>query len=375
MAGAGRALLCFAGMATAFGPGRGVDRIRSFGSLADGRVVRAHSIGGEEGVHAEILDLGGILARLRVPGSDGPVDAVLGLPHAQAYREDPAYLGILVGRYGNRIGGARFSLDGRAHVLAANEGRNHLHGGMLGFGRRIWRVVEHRADALVLHHHSPAGEEGYPGNLDVTATYRVDGQGLRLLFEARTDAATPFNPTHHPYFNLAGDRSVPAAQQVLQVPAAGVLPVAQDLIPLGVVQSVAGTAFDFREAASLQARMDGHDPQLRIAGGYDHCLVLAPGHAHVAALYSPHSGVAMRIDCDAPAVQLYGGQGLARQHPGLGDGLCLEPQDYPDAPNQPGFPPAILRPGTACRREIAYRFACPGRDCDWPGVGAALGLP
>lgn len=361
-------------MATTFDLGRGVDRIRSFGSLADGRVVRAHCIGEEDGLHAEILDLGGILARLRVPGAGGPVDAVLGLPHAQAYYDDPAFLGILVGRYGNRIGGARFSLDGQAHVLAANEGRNHLHGGMLGFGRRIWRVVEHRADALALHYRSPAGEEGYPGNLDVTARYQVDGDALRLVFEASVDAATPFNPTHHPYFNLAGDRGVPAGRQLLQVPAAGVLPVAPDLIPLGHVQPVAGTSFDFREAAPLQARMEADDPQIAIAGGYDHCLVLEAGHTHVAALYSPHSGVAMRIDCDAPAVQLYGGQALARQHPGLGDGLCLEPQDYPDAPNQPAFPSAILRPGTPYRREISYRFACPGRDRDWAEVAAVLGL-
>lgn len=359
----------------AFDLGRGVDRIRSFGSLADGRVVRAHGIGQEDGIYAEILDLGGILARLRVPGPDGPVDAVLGLPDARAYYEDPAFLGILVGRYGNRIGGARFSLDGQSHALAANEGRNHLHGGMLGFGRRIWTVVEHRVDALVLHYRSAAGEEGYPGNLDVAATCRIDGNVLRLVFEARADAATPFNPTHHPYFNLAGDRGVPAARQVLQVPAMGVLPVAPDLIPLGHVQPVAGTAFDFRDAAQLQARMDADDPQLRIAGGYDHCLVLEAGHACVAALYSPHSGVAMRIDCDAPAVQLYGGQALARQHPGLGDGLCLEPQDYPDAPNQPAFPSAILRPGTTYRREIAYRFACPGPGRDWAEVAAALALP
>src|SRR5690606_17807107 len=168
----------------------------------------------------------------------------------------------------------------------------------------------------------------------------------------------------------AGDASVPASTQVLQVPVAGVLPVSDDLIPLGHVEPVVGTAFDFRTAATLQARIDRDDPQLRIAGGYDHCLVLEPDRAWAAALYSPHSGVAMRIDCDAPALQLYGGQALARQHPGLGDGLCLEPQDYPDAPNQPAFPDAILRPGRLYRRDILYRFARPGRDCAWDHVAA-----
>lgn len=349
-----------------------MDRIRSFGRLDDGREVRAHCIGAEGGVCAEILDLGGILARLRVPGEDGPVDVVLGLPDAAAYYADPAFLGILVGRYGNRIGGARFTLDGQPQLLAANEGRNHLHGGMLGFGRRIWAVEAHDADALVLRHRSPAGEEGYPGNLDVVATYRVTGDRLQLSFEATTDAPTPFNPTHHPYFNLAGNAAVPASTQLLRVPVAGVLPVSDDLIPLGHVQPAAGTPFDFREAATLDARFDAADAQLRIAGGYDHCLVLEPRHAFAAALYSPHSGVAMRIDCDAPALQLYGGQALARQHPGLGDGLCLEPQDYPDAPNQPAFPDAILRPGQAYRREIHYRFSCPGRGRPWADVAAAL---
>lgn len=352
-----------------------MDRIRSFGRLADGREVHARRIGDAGGICAEILDLGGTLARLRVPGAHGPVDVVLGLHDAQAYRQDPAFLGILVGRYGNRIGGSRFLLDGQAHTLAANEGRNHLHGGTLGFGRRIWSVMEHRADALVLGLHSPAGEEGYPGNLEVVATYRVVDDTLQLRFDATTDAATPFNPTHHPYFNLAGDAAVPAASQVLQVPVAGVLPVADDLIPLGQVRPAAGTPFDFREASTLHARLEMDDPQLRVAGGYDHCLVLEAGHTFAAMLYSPHSGVAMRIDCDAPALQLYGGQALARQHPGLGDGLCLEPQDYPDAPNQPAFPPAILRPGTVYRREIVYRFACPGRARAWTDVAAALALP
>lgn len=349
-----------------------MDTIRSFGRLADGQEVRAYRIGDGDGVCAEILDLGGILARLRVPGEAGPVEVVLGLPDARAYDGDPAFLGILVGRYGNRIGGSRFILDGQAHVLAANEGRNHLHGGMVGFGRRIWSVEEHRPDALVLRHRSPAGEEGYPGNLDVVATYRVTAGRLQLVFEATTDAPTPFNPTHHPYFNLAGDAAVRASAQWLQVPVEGLLPVSEDLIPLGHVQAVDGTPFDFREAATLDARLDPGDPQLRIAGGYDHCLVLEPGHAFAAALYSPHSGVAMRIDCDAPALQLYGGHALAGQHPGLGDGLCLEPQDYPDAPNQPAFPEAILRPGQAFRREILYRFACPGRGRRWGDVAAAL---
>ncbi len=349
-----------------------VETSRRFGRLRDGREVRAFRLEGDGGARADILELGGILARLEVPAEGGRVGVVLGLADAQAYFDDPAYLGVLVGRYGNRIGGARFALDGREHALAANEGRNHLHGGRLGFGRRLWKVLEHRRDELVLGLHSPDGEEGYPGSLDVRATYRIEGDGLRLCFEASSDAPTPFNPTHHPYFNLAGDPMVPASAQVLQVPVEGFLPVSDELIPLGDVAPVVGTPFDFRTPATLDQRFDAAHPQLRAGGGYDHCLVLQPGHAFAAALYSPHSGVAMRLDCEAPALQLYGGQGLDRQHPGLGRGLCLEPQDFPDAPNRPAFPDAILRPGTAYRRDILYRFACPGRGLAPDAVAAAF---
>ena len=368
-------ILLAAGKAGQQRRGAGMERIRPFGQLDDGTAVHAYRRGDGDGLCAEILDLGGILARLQLRVEGRRIDLVLGLADARAYFADPGYLGILVGRYGNRIGGAAFALDGRDYQLAANEGRHHLHGGLLGFGRRLWTVREHRRDLLVLHYRSPDGEEGYPGNLEVTASYRLHPDRLDLRFEARTDAATPFNPTHHPYFNLAGDPAVPAAAQWLQVPAAGYLPVDAALIPTGAVAAVAGTPFDFRRAATLHANADPADPQLRAGGGYDHCLVLDPGHGYCAALYSPHSGVAMRIDCDAPALQLYGGHGLDIQHPGLGRGLCLEPQDYPDAPNRPAFPPAILRPGQTYRRDIGYRFAVPGRDRDWKAVAAALELP
>lgn len=347
-------------------------RIRPFGQLENGTPVHAYRLGDDAVLSAEVLDLGGILAGLEFPGAHGRTGLVLGLPDARAYFDDPAFLGILVGRYANRIAGAKFVLDGREYGVSANEGRNHLHGGMLGFGRRPWRVEAHGDDSIALRYRSPAGEEGYPGNLDVLATYRIEGACLRLDFEATADAPTPFNPTHHPYFNLAGEPAVPAAAQWLRVPASGYLPVGPDLIPDGRIADVAGSPFDFRVARTLEAAFDADDPQLRTGGGYDHCLVLDAGRGHAAMLYSPHSGIAMRIDSDAPALQLYGGQGLDRQHPGRGRGLCLEPQGYPDAPNRPDFPDAVLRPGTVYRRWIEYRFATPGRDRGWDEVTAAL---
>lgn len=345
---------------------------RPFGELDDGRAVHAHVLGDGNGLRAEVLDLGGILARLEFPGERGPVALVLGLPDARAYFADPAYLGIVVGRFGNRIGGAAFTVDGQACRVSANEGRNHLHGGHLGFGRRLWRVAAHDPGRLELHYHSPDGEEGYPGNLDMRAVYSLHGARLRLELEAECDAPTPFNPTHHPYWNLAGDPAVPAAAQWLQAPTRGFLPVDGELIPLGQVAAAAGTPFDFRAARTLEAAAASGHPQLEVAGGYDHCLVLEEGATTCATLYSPHSGIALRIDCDAPALQLYDGRGLDRQHPGLGRGLCLEPQGYPDAPNRPQFPDAILRPGTRFRRVIEYRFANAGRGCAWGAVEAAL---
>lgn len=347
-------------------------RIRPFGKLDDGTQVQAYRLGDGAALSAEVLDLGGILARMEFPGVHGRTGVVLGLADAQAYLADPAYLGILVGRFGNRIAGASFTLDGRRHSLSPNEGRNHLHGGRSGFGRRLWTVDAHGDGMLALRYRSPDGEEGYPGNLEVAATYHVQDARLRLDFEATSDAATPFNPTHHPYFNLAGDPAVPASAQWLQVPASGYLPVDAALIPLGAVADVAGTPFDFRAARTLEAAFDAGDPQLRAGGGYDHCLVLDAARDRSAMLYSPHSGIALRIDSEAPALQLYGGHGLDTQHPGIGRGLCLEPQGFPDAPNRPDFPDTILRPGQVFRRRIEYRFATPGPGRGWEEVAAAL---
>lgn len=347
-------------------------QVRPFGKLDDGRAVHAHALDGGGPLRAEVLDLGGILARLWFEGPGGPVPLVLGLADARAYFADPSYLGIVVGRFGNRIGGAAFALDGRTHHLSANEGRNHLHGGMLGFGRRLWQVRAHGGNRLELRYHSPDGEEGYPGNLDMRAIYSIDGARLRLELEACCDSATPFNPTHHPYWNLAGDPAVPASAQWLKSPTRGFLPVDGELIPLGEVADAVGTPFDFRAARVLDDATAAGHPQLDVAGGYDHCLVLEEGATTCALLYSPHSGIAMRIDCDAPALQLYDGHALDRQHPGLGRGLCLEPQGYPDAPNRPGFPDAILRPGEVFRRVIEYRFAAPGPGREWSEVEAAL---
>lgn len=344
-----------------------------FGHLPDGTAIQRMVLDSGDGLRAEVLTYGGLLRSLRLHGAHGETELVLGLPTLQDYLQDPSYLGVLVGRFGNRIAGSAFTVDGRHYAVTANEGANHLHGGALGFGRRVWTVSAQTERMLQLRYDSPAGEEGYPGNLSVEATYRVEDRCLSVEFVAQTDAPTPLNLTHHPYFNLAGDAAVPAAAQWLRVPADRYLPVRDAaLLPRGEIATVAGTPFDFRQARAIADKDIAADPQLSLSAGYDHCLVLADGHDCTALLYSPHSGVAMRIVSPMPAVQLYEGQGLDRQHPALGRGICLEPQGYPDAPNQPGFPDCILRPGQVYRHRITYQFAEVGRGADWAAVEAAL---
>ncbi|UYB51089.1 galactose mutarotase [Xanthomonas sp. AM6] len=344
-----------------------------FGQLPDGTAIQRLVLDSGAGLRAEVLTYGGLLRSLSLDTARGRTELVLGLPTLDAYLHDPAYLGVLVGRFGNRIAGSAFSVDGQRHALTANEGANHLHGGALGFGRRVWSVRAQSGRNLQLGYDSPAGEEGYPGNVQVGAEFSVHGRTLELQFAAQTDAPTPLNLTHHPYFNLAGDAGVAAAAQWLRVPADRYLPVADAaLLPSGAIAGVAGTPFDFRTPRAIADKDIAADPQLRLSSGYDHCLVLADTRDCSAVLYSPHSGVAMRIASTAPALQLYEGQGLDRQHPQLGRGVCLEPQGYPDAPNQPGFPDTILRPGQVYRHRIEYRFADVGANADWDAVEAAL---
>lgn len=346
--------------------------LRNFGNLADGSTVHAITLQSDHGLRAEVLTYGGILRRLQVPVGDAWVDVVLGLPDMPAYAADQDSLGILVGRFGNRIAAGRFTLDGVSHQLSCNEGPNHLHGGIQGFGRRLWSVAQLERDSVQLGYCSPAGEEGYPGQLQVSAEYRLQENFLELCFRAHSDAATPVNLTHHPYFNLAGTPTVAAAQQCLQVPADRYLPVDASLLPTGEIASVEQSAFDFRRPASLDGRRIADDIQLAMGKGYDHCLVMPAGHGASAVLYSPHSGIAMRLDSSAPALQLYEGQMLDHSQPQLGRGICLEPQHFPDAPNHRHFPAAVLRPGEQYLHRIRYYFAVPGCDAQWDDVLSAL---
>ncbi len=329
---------------------------RPFGRLADGSPVDAFTLGGPNGLQAEILTLGGTLRSLTLPVKGERIPLVLTLDDLPAYLQDTSYLGQLVGRYCNRIAGASFVLDGKKHELTANNGPNTLHGGSAGFGKFVWRVVDAATGSrLKLAHFSPAGANGFPGNLDITALISIVENTLTLAFEARADAPTPVSFTWHPYFNLSGDPHRPIEEQTLRMAAGRYLPVNDARVPTGEIARVAGTPFDFRKAKALHVPPPSVHPQLALTGGWDHCWALDKGAQPAAQLYSPASGVRMSLTTSMPGLQVYGAYHLRTAYPGL-HAVCLEPENFPDAPNHANFPSSILMPGEPYQAYISYRF-------------------
>ncbi len=337
--------------------------MRSFGRLAlsaleKGRSVEAITLGEPDGLNVEVLTYGAILRRLSYPVNGVRRELILHFDELEQYERDSAYVGPIVGRFGNRIANGRFTLDGQAHQVTANEGVNHLHGGALGFSKRLWRILEVKDQGRVLLGlHSPAGEEGYPGNVDATVELIVSPRALKIRLGARSDAPTPINLTYHPYFNLAGDHRAPATDQWLRIPAAHYLPVGPGLIPTGERAPVAGTPFDFRSRRKLAPPRADSLPQLQLGGGYDHCWVLSPDADCACELSSPDRDLTLTMKGSGPGLQFYNGQFLARSHPDLGNGVILEPQGLPDSPNHPDFPQSILRPGESYLAEIEYQMS------------------
>lgn len=337
---------------------------RPFGRLADGTSVEVFTLGGPEALQAEILTLGGTLRSLTLPVRGKRLQLVFSLDDLAAYLRDTSYIGQLVGRYGNRIAGAAFTLDGKTHRLTANSGPHTLHGGAVGFGKYVWTVLdarEGRNSFVKLGHRSPAGINGFPGNLDVIATIGVQDSTLTLQYEAVTDAPTPISLTWHPYFNLSGDRTVPIESHRLMLAADHYLPVNQARLPTGEIAPVEGTPFDFRKPKSLHVPPATAHPQIAITRGFDHCWVLdrkAPRTAIAAELQSPESGVRMQVRTDLPGLQVYDGDHLPQVYPGW-HAVCLEPQNFPDAPNHANFPSSILRPGETHRSFMSFTFSAP----------------
>ena len=337
-----------------------------FGTLPDGRQASLYTLVNRNGVQARITDFGGIIVSLLAPDRDGVLgDIALGFDDVTPYTGESHYLGALIGRYGNRIARGRFVLDGQEVQVAVNNGENHLHGGPIGFHKVLWRAAPFEAGdrvGLTLGYRSVDGEAGYPGNLDVIVVYELtDANELFVRFSATTDKATPVNLTQHTYFNLAGAGDILGHQ--LQIAAGAITPVDAGLIPTGELAPVDGTPFDFRSPQAIGARIGEDDQQLRYGQGYDHNFVLDAGHGPAVRVLEPVSGRVLELYTEEPGVQFYSGNFLDGTLSGKGrsyalrSGFCIEPQHFPDSPNQPQFPNTILRPGETYTTVSKFKFS------------------
>lgn len=336
----------------------------------DGQPVDLFTFSNPEGVTARITNYGGIIVSVLAPDRAGrKADVVLGFDSLDEYvRLNTSYLGAVIGRYGNRIAQGRFVLDGKAYELAINNGPNHLHGGLKGFDKRIWnaRILDSsRGPTLELTYVSPDGEEGYPGNLEVTALYSLSASNtLRLEVSAQTDQPTIINITQHSYFNLAGSGTVLDHEVTLN--ASRYLPTDATAIPLGPLEDVAGSPFDFRTPTAIGARQDDPHPQRVKENGYDHTFVIDKESAEFALhaqAVDPGSGRKLILYSTAPGVQFYTGNFLDGSLKGKQGsvyhrhhGFCFEPQHFPDSPNRPEYPSVVLRPGETYRHNMEYTF-------------------
>ena len=344
-----------------------------FGQLADGTKVEAVTLSNGAGMSAKIMTLGATLQSLIAPDKAGhKEDVVLGYDTAQEYLSRPDYFGASVGRYANRIAKGKFTLDGKTYSLATNDGPNSLHGGLKGFDKRMWKIdsVSSGSDAkVVLSYVSADGEEGFPGQLKVTATYSLNEQNeLRVDYRATTSKPTVLNLTNHSYFNLSGNDARDVMDDMVTLHAERFTPVDATLIPTGERRAVAGTPFDFRTAHRVGARIrDARDQQIRYARGYDQNFIVdgKAGTLRPAAVVAdPVSGRVMEISTTAPGIQFYTGNFLDGTFFGKdnrayrqGDAICLEPGVFPDTPNHPDFPSARLNPGQTYTNTIVYKFS------------------
>ena len=345
-----------------------------FGHLPDGAPVEAITLVNRKGMSATILSYGATLQSLIVPGREGQMaDVTLGHASLAEYLEKPQYFGSSIGRVANRIAGGRFVLGGEDYAVPCNNGAHALHGGPGGFDRALWDVAEVRSvpEPMVRFKHiSPHGDQGFPGELTVTATFTLSDAGaLTIDYAATTDRPTIVNLTNHAYWNLAGEGAATGAMDhVLMIPAAHFLPTGASAIPTGELCPVAGTPFDFREPTAIGARVgDSAHEQICIGSGYDHNWVVARERSEaprlVARLVHPASGRKLDVLSTEPGVQFYSGNFLDGSSTGksgkcyrMGDGIALEPQMFPDTPNRPEFGSIRLAPGEAYRHRIVLSF-------------------
>jgi aldose 1-epimerase len=345
---------------------------KGFGVTSDGRKVEMYTLKNDKGAEAEIITYGGAVVSLKVPDRTGKTtDIVLGFDSVADYEKHTAFFGALIGRYANRIGNAKFSLNGNEYKLAANNGVNHLHGGAKGFDRVVWtaRPLGSKTDAaLELTYLSRDGEEGYPGSLNIKVVYSLnDKNELKIVYSATTDKDTVVNLTHHSYFNLAGAGRDSILDHDLTINADRYTPTDAGSIPTGTLSSVKGTPFDFTKPIKIGARIDLGDEQLKFGRGYDHNWVLNKKGADLslaATVFEAGSGRVMEVWTTEPGLQFYAGNFLDGSVKGKNgqsypyrSGFCLEAQHFPDSPNKPNFPSTILKPGGKYFQTTIYRFS------------------
>ena len=341
-----------------------------FGVLPSGEAVEVYTLGNAKSVEVRAMTYGAAIVSVRVPNRAGRVDdVVLGFDDLDDYVTKARFFGTVVGRYGNRIGRGRFSLDGSTIQLATNNGPNHLHGGVKGFDTVVWKAAPFERDGSVgvtFTYLSADGEEGYPGALEASVAYTLTPRNELILdYTARTNRATPINLTNHSYFNLAGRGHGDILQHQLRLYAGRYTPTDATQIPTGEIAPVAGTPFDFRTPSAIGARIDAGDEQLRRGNGYDHNFVIdgfdrskGPVLHPAARVVDPGSGRTLDVATTEPGVQFYSGNNLDQTRNGFGPrtAFCLETQHFPDSPNHSNFPSTILRPGDTYRSTTVYTF-------------------
>lgn len=344
----------------------------AWGQLPDGQKVSLFTLKNAKGMEVKISDYGGLITHWTAPDKDGKYeDVVLGYDSLAGYLKASPFFGALVGRYGNRIANAKFTLDGKTYNLLQNNGPNHLHGGKIGFDKVIWKTEELQdgRNGLKLNYVSKDGEEGYPGNLNVEITYVLtDDNALEINYTATTDKPTVVNLTQHSYFNLTGGKTDHLGHEVM-INANHFLPVDKTLIPTGELKAVKGSVFDFTTPKTIGKGIDDTtDEQIKVGGGYDHCWVLNQPKKDslvlAASAYEPTTGRFMEVFTTEPGVQFYTGNFLDGSITGKNGvvykkryGFCFETEHFPDSPNQKEFPSVVVRPGETYKTTTIYKFS------------------
>ena len=336
--------------------------IKDFGKTADGKQVKLYSLKGKT-IQVDIMDLGGTIVSIKVPDKNGNVvDVSLGYDDVAGYQNNGGYIGALIGRVGNRIGEGKFTLNGKEYQLNLNDGKNHLHGGMVGFDKKIWNATVD-GEKLVLETTSLDGEENYPGNMSIKVVYSIVEDELFIEYFAESDKDTLCNLTNHCYFNLEG-YGKDVYEQYLQIDADCITPVDSGLIPHGEFLPVENTPFDFRKAKKIGQDIYADHEQLRFCGGYDHnfCINTNGQFKTFATAYSEKTGICMECKTDLPGVQLYTGNFLDGVKGKNGSvynkrgAFCLETQSYPNAINCPEYPSYVLKKGEKYHTKTSYKF-------------------